>query len=670
MFLTDGLPGRSYDCYVIGAGPAGITLSLELAKANKTVLVFETGTVTEARDDMPNAVNYGHFPDGWWDRHSIRALGGTSRVWSGWCATLMEVDFANPAAGVRWPITKSDLAPHYRRAASVVDREPSILDVETPLIPGFVYRPFSRRAGTRFGRKYREALSTSSLVDVAVGTSVIGLDANASRSAVRALTCFRHASGATEQLDLDPAQNVVVAGGGISNAQLFLQPRADGAVPVGNESGLAGKYLMEHPHLFSVGEVVLDDDLAQQSRPADFGRAAHALVPDDQQMRRHGLLGCSVECRDRTTEHPMAEYLAGEYGRPFHHYVCNVRSEMAPSAGNEVFPDRRARRRRPVPTRRAVRHRRRGLPQRRDDAAPPGGIADRVGEGPRAHQQRTPVPAADRRRSHHGDYPDGDEPVELRGRPGLSGPRIRQPVRGRIVRVPDRRIRESDADDCRARAALGRYAGDGRVIMVNTTRGFSRRTFLLGVGGGAATMSIAWGVSELGLPFLEPGDDSPILATLDAHAEYDGWLVTPEDKARMVLVEFTDGWYARETGGGSSWRWTQQTATLAFLNPRTAAVLHLDYGARADLFEDSPRMLTITVGDQVARSFASDAPGRQQTNVLLPATLLGARDRVEVRIAVDRPFVPANVSPGSEDTRELGIRVYRAAVERAPEPTR
>ena len=337
MFLTDGLPDRRYDCYVIGAGPAGITLALELAKASKSVLVFETGTVTEARGDMPNAVNYGHFPDGWWDQHSIRALGGTSRVWSGWCATLMEVDFANPVTGVRWPIAKSDLAPYYPRAAAVVDREPSILDVETPFIPGFVYRPFSRGAATRFGRKYREALSTSSLVDVAVGRSVIGLDANASRSAVRALTCFRHASGAAEQLDLDPAQNVVVAGGGISNAQLFLQPRADGAVSVGNESGLAGKYLMEHPHLYSVGEVVLDDDIVQQSRPADFGSAVHALVPDDQQMRRHGLLGCSVECRTRTTEHPMADYLAGEYARPFYHYVCNVRSEMAPAASNEVF---------------------------------------------------------------------------------------------------------------------------------------------------------------------------------------------------------------------------------------------------------------------------------------------------------------------------------------------
>ena len=194
------------------------------------------------------------------------------------------------------------------------------------------------------------------------------------------------------------------------------------------------------------------------------------------------------------------------------------------------------------------------------------------------------------------------------------------------------------------------------------------------VGPGSATTlvyptSIVWGVSELGFPFLEPGNDSPIPATLDAHAEYDGWLVTPEDKARMVLVEFTGGWYARETGGGSSWRWTQQTATLAFLNPRTAAG-ELDYDARADLFQASPRTLTITVGDQVARSFAFDAPGRQQTNVLLPTTLLGARDRVEVYIAVDRPFVSGNVSPGSEDTRELGIRVYRAAVERAPEPIR
>ena len=183
-------------------------------------------------------------------------------------------------------------------------------------------------------------------------------------------------------------------------------------------------------------------------------------------------------------------------------------------------------------------------------------------------------------------------------------------------------------------------------------------------------MSIVWGVSELVLPLLGPGDESPIAATLDAHAEYDGWLVTTEDKEHMVLVAFTEGWYAQETTGGSAWRWTQQTATLSFMNPRAPAVLHLDYEARADLFEDTSRTLTISVGDQVARSFAPDGAGRQQTNVLLPAEMLGGRNRVDLQIAVDRPFVPADVTAGSQDTRELGIRVYRATVERSPGLTR
>ena len=336
MFITDGPPNRSYDCYVVGAGPAGITLATELAKANRTVLLFESGTATEAREDMPNAINYGHFRDDWWNRHSVRALGGTSRVWSGSCATLMDVDFDNPAVGVRWPIAKSALTPYYPRAASILDRDPAIFDVEIPVTPGFLYRPFSRSGGnpTRFGSKYFETLSTSSMIDVALGTSVVGLDANAARSAVRAVECFHHASGVTERLEIDPRQSVVVAGGGIGNAQLLLQPRTDGLVPVGNEGGHAGKYLIEHPHYLRVAEIVLDEDIEQWWRPSD---AAHALAPDEQHMRRHGLLGCGIRCSDKTTDHPMAEYLAGEHGKTFYRYRCTVRSEMAPSASNGVF---------------------------------------------------------------------------------------------------------------------------------------------------------------------------------------------------------------------------------------------------------------------------------------------------------------------------------------------
>ena len=206
------------------------------------------------------------------------------------------------------------------------------------------------------------------------------------------------------------------------------------------------------------------------------------------------------------------------------------------------------------------------------------------------------------------------------------------------------------------------------MTMANT-RGFSRRTFLLGMAAGAASMSMVWRVSELRLPFLGSGYESAVTATRDTLVEYDGWLLTAEEKARLVLVEFADGWHNTETAGGSSWRWTRQVATLAFPNPRTGVVLDLDYNAPANLFRESPRTLTISVGDRVLRTVALDSHGRRQINVLLPAPMFGRQDRAEVRIAVDRTIVPANLNPDSRDTRELGIQVYRAVIERSADGT-
>ena len=332
-----GFPvSQPYDAFVIGSGPAGITTAVELAKANRRVLVFESGTATEARTDMVNAVNYGHFGDNWWDRHSVRVLGGTSRVWTGWCTTLMERDFNNPAAGVRWPITKSTLAPYYQRAAAILDRKPAMLDVERRWMQRFLYRPYSRERATRFGTKYFDVLEKSPAIHVALSCSVVALDPNPSRSAVERLSYFHHPSGDTRQLAVDPAQPVVLAGGGIGNAQLLLQPRSDGSVAVGNESGQVGKFLMEHPHIGRGAELVLDEEIERQPVPADFGGVAHALVADDEQTAAHGLLGCSIQCHRRTRDHPMVEYLSGKYGKPFHHYRALLRAEMLPSAGNRV----------------------------------------------------------------------------------------------------------------------------------------------------------------------------------------------------------------------------------------------------------------------------------------------------------------------------------------------
>lgn len=286
---------------------------------------------------MLDALNTGHFRDGWWDRHSVRGLGGTSQVWNGWCASLMERDFSNPAAGVRWPISRSDLVPYYRRAAPILGRSPSILDPEKPWIPGFLSRPYSLQRPIRFGARYSGLLRDSPAIHVALSTSVLALDADAGRSAVRGLTCLRHEGDLRLQLGVEPGQSIVLAGGGIGNAMLLLQPRPDGGVPVGSESGFVGRFLMEHPHLRRAAELVLDEDLDARPLPEDFGGAGHAFVADDRQAAAHGLLGCSVVCYPKSADHRMVEYLSWKHGKPFFQYRTEIRGEMSPAASNRVF---------------------------------------------------------------------------------------------------------------------------------------------------------------------------------------------------------------------------------------------------------------------------------------------------------------------------------------------
>lgn len=200
---------------------------------------------------------------------------------------------------------------------------------------------------------------------------------------------------------------------------------------------------------------------------------------------------------------------------------------------------------------------------------------------------------------------------------------------------------------------------------------YSRRAFLTGIGGGAASAVVIWELSERTFQTGSSVREGPIVAGCCPYTEYEGWLITIPDKRLLSFaVRYTEGWFREETNQETTWRWSQKTATVQVPNPGVDAVLRVDYDVRTELFLDRPRTVSVSVLDRVLQAFVADAPGRRSRRIPLPAGALGDNETAEIRIAVDRTFVPADRVAGSGDSRELGLVVYDVEVHLEPGATR
>jgi hypothetical protein len=131
-----------------------------------------------------------------------------------------------------------------------------------------------------------------------------------------------------------------------------------------------------------------------------------------------------------------------------------------------------------------------------------------------------------------------------------------------------------------------------------------------------------------------------------------------------VFLIFKDGWHPAEVAAANpsiEWQWTKKEATLAFRNPKRDSTLFLqvDNPSRAAATE-----VNIRIGDQIITTVPVAPDVAPVRKIPLTAAQLGSGDMVEVRLVADRTFVPA-LEPGvkSNDTRELGVRVFHAFVQ-------
>jgi hypothetical protein len=132
-----------------------------------------------------------------------------------------------------------------------------------------------------------------------------------------------------------------------------------------------------------------------------------------------------------------------------------------------------------------------------------------------------------------------------------------------------------------------------------------------------------------------------------------------------ILLVRGSGWYQVEFAADNptnEWEWTEGTATLSFQNPRNDVTFYLEYDARPEAF-DEPQQVTVRSGDQVIERFPADRRTIVMRRMDITAEQLGTGDRAELRLEMDKTFVPAEQPNGGGDTRVLGIRVYHAHVE-------
>jgi choline dehydrogenase-like flavoprotein len=284
------------DVVVVGSGPAGLTVAMDLAAAGVDVLVLESGgrlpsgggRDLDAGESVGLPLRFDGVPVTPADMR-LRALGGTSGLWSGMCRPLGAAELQHPAPGfAAWPLTETDLAPWYRRAEATLALEPGAWDPATwhgrlgsrPLLPPAdrwdeVVFQFSRPV--RFGTDFAATLDAPSGPRVVLGATVVALRTGPSGRRLDEVA-VRRDDGSV--LPVSAGSAYVLATGGLEVPRLLLAGGDGGrGGSVANSSGLVGVGFMDHPHRWAGRAHLAVDDAALGSLrlgppPGDTGAPA------------------------------------------------------------------------------------------------------------------------------------------------------------------------------------------------------------------------------------------------------------------------------------------------------------------------------------------------------------------------------------------------------------
>jgi choline dehydrogenase-like flavoprotein len=246
--------GFSPDVCIVGAGAAGITLSAELARQRRRVLLLESGgQELESAAQALNAFGLTGQPQQAASIGHFRVLGGTTTKWGGQILPFTPEDFEHRPwiSGSGWPVAYSHLEPYYARAiraeglASALQQDDAVwqkVGMSAPDMGDALIPYFTRWCPEPDFARLRRPTLASPNVYVALHATVTGIQMNADGDAVAALQC-RTPEG---KLHTFTAAHYVFSLGTIETVRLLLQPMPSQGPAPWQRKGLLGQHFQSH----------------------------------------------------------------------------------------------------------------------------------------------------------------------------------------------------------------------------------------------------------------------------------------------------------------------------------------------------------------------------------------------------------------------------------------
>lgn len=289
-FASYKASGFSPTVCIVGSGPAGISIALQLEKQKIPCLIIEAGGF-----EYDEKVNDAYRGNVYGDKYlalefaRLRYFGGSSGHWGGWCRPLDDVDFEmrNGIKNSGWPISKKDLDPYHKMANSIfeIDEFPP----SKPLNENLSEIHFEFSPPVRFGNKYRKHIENSPLIGLLINSPIMDIVPTGKK--ISHINLYSK-NGESKQIS---AKYYCLCTGGIENSRLLLwsnQLHHGGVVP---EAQTLGKYWMEHP-IYVTGDTVLytfTKMRAKKNRGLNVPSMRY-YAPTTSFLRTHGIGNFSV----------------------------------------------------------------------------------------------------------------------------------------------------------------------------------------------------------------------------------------------------------------------------------------------------------------------------------------------------------------------------------------